>query len=186
LTLTGTSIIRARHNIHDSEHARREGHGLFVHIWCMCTRCYTPLSRTAYCVVRSQKSLKSAHPSSGHVSGVSRGIWAIHRPSVPNKHRPSNGQHRTKPIDCSRPNLEVVKYVVLGAHPRRGRSGAAPDAVYCSKYILRRVSKPTDDFAVFEESQETRRPNSLRKPDTRTREPNIRVTNMSTCILHSK
>jgi hypothetical protein len=40
--------------------------------------------------------------------------------------------------------------------------------------ILRRASKPTDDF-IFAFFEETQHPNNLRKPDTRTNELNIRI-----------
>ena len=131
----------------------------------------TPVSHTAYCMVRSQKSLKSAHPS-GHVLGVSRGIRAIHRPSVPNKHRPSNGQHHpgyhggTKPIDCSHPNLEVVKYVVLGAHPRHGRSGAARQS---RQMILR-------------SSWKVRRPDARTTSENRTPEQGNPISELLICL----
>jgi hypothetical protein len=46
----------------------------------------------------------------------------------------------TKPIDCPRPNAEVIEYVVPSAHAaRHDRSGAAADAANCALFSEKSV-----------------------------------------------
>ena len=67
---------------------------------------------------------------------------------------------------CPCPNVEVFKLCLAYMLPVTVAVAPLWRLFNRSETFLRRVPKPTHDFAVFEE---TPHPNNLRKPDTRTR-----------------